>query len=226
MPKPGDAHLPGESTDIIDDTPSANNNNNIKYKEPSAKAKLARLKQDILGDGVKESKLEKYVELSSGGSGSNDLAIALIEKTASEVVIPKGTTKIGNGVFSLCQDLRTVVIPNTVTYIDASAFWNCTSLSSVTIGNSVTSIGQEAFSGCTNLHLITIPSSVTFIDDNAFYDCEELGVRCEAVVPPRLGSMVFNSISFIDVPGESVDAYKAAEGWSEYASSIRAMKVG
>lgn len=32
------------------------------YKEPSNKAKLAKLKQDILGDGVKESKLEKYVQ--------------------------------------------------------------------------------------------------------------------------------------------------------------------
>lgn len=35
----------------------------IYYKEPSNKAKLARLKQDILGDGVKESKLNKYASL-------------------------------------------------------------------------------------------------------------------------------------------------------------------
>lgn len=33
------------------------------YKEPSNKAKLAKLKQDILGDGVKESKLDKYASL-------------------------------------------------------------------------------------------------------------------------------------------------------------------
>lgn len=33
------------------------------YKEPSSKAKLAKLKQDILGDGVKESKLNKYASL-------------------------------------------------------------------------------------------------------------------------------------------------------------------
>lgn len=33
------------------------------YKEPSSKAKLAKLKQDILGDGVKESKLDKYASL-------------------------------------------------------------------------------------------------------------------------------------------------------------------
>lgn len=35
----------------------------LYYKEPSNKAKLARLKQDILGDGVKESKLNKYASL-------------------------------------------------------------------------------------------------------------------------------------------------------------------
>lgn len=33
------------------------------YKEPSSKAKLAKLKQDILGDGVKESKLNRYASL-------------------------------------------------------------------------------------------------------------------------------------------------------------------
>ena len=33
------------------------------YKEPSNKARLAKLKQDILGDGVKESKLDKYASL-------------------------------------------------------------------------------------------------------------------------------------------------------------------
>lgn len=35
----------------------------IYYKEPSNKAKLAKLKEDILGDGVKESKLDKYASL-------------------------------------------------------------------------------------------------------------------------------------------------------------------
>lgn len=36
---------------------------NHLYKEPSNKAKLAKLKEDILGDGVKESKLDKYASL-------------------------------------------------------------------------------------------------------------------------------------------------------------------
>lgn len=33
------------------------------YKAPSDRAKYAHLKRDVLGDGIKESKLEKYVEL-------------------------------------------------------------------------------------------------------------------------------------------------------------------
>ena len=33
------------------------------YKNPSEKAQYAHLKRDILGDGIKEGKLEKYVEL-------------------------------------------------------------------------------------------------------------------------------------------------------------------
>lgn len=35
----------------------------MAYKEASNKAKLAKLRQDIIGDGIKASKLDKYVEL-------------------------------------------------------------------------------------------------------------------------------------------------------------------
>lgn len=49
------------------------------YKEPSNKAKLAKLKQDILGDGVKESKLDKYASLyKSSASGISGKMISEI----------------------------------------------------------------------------------------------------------------------------------------------------
>ena len=55
--------------------------------------------------------------------------------------------------------------------------------------------------------------------------CESLtSVYCEAITPPSLGdSYVFNrngSGRKIYVPTESVDAYKSATNWSEYASAI------
>ena len=92
-------------------------------------------------------------------------------------------------------------IPNSVTSIGSEAFSNRSVLTSVTIGNSVTSIGNYAFSGCWNLTSIVI----------------------EATTPPVLGNGAFSSTDDcpIYVPSESVDAYKAASGWSDYASRIR-----
>ncbi|MBQ5931565.1 MAG: leucine-rich repeat domain-containing protein, partial [Tidjanibacter sp.] len=104
------------------------------------------------------------------------------------------------------------------------AFNNCKSLESVTIGNGVTSIGYEAFHNCTSLTSITIPDSVTSIGIYAFWDCTSLtSVYCKPTTPPTGGSnMFYNNASDrkIYVPTASVDAYKAASYWKNYASAI------
>ena len=67
----------------------------MAYKEPSNRAKLAKLKQDILGDGVKESKLQKYIELESGGNEKTGASVyfsddiyTLLSKTSSLSIRP------------------------------------------------------------------------------------------------------------------------------------------
>ena len=121
--------------------------------------------------------------------------------------------------------LTEYTIPDGVTTIGEDAFYNCDSLTSVTIGNSVTTIGSSAFNGCDSLTSVTIGNSVTTIGDYAFFDCTSLtSVYCEATTPPSLdGSYVFDcnaSGRKIYVPAASVEAYKTAEYWSEYASDI------
>ena len=115
-------------------------------------------------------------------------------------------------------------IPDSVTAIGKLAFYRCTSLTSVTIGDSVTSIGTSAFRSCISLTSATIPDSVTTIGGYAFYWCESLtSVYCKATTPPAGGSyMFYNNASGrkIYVPMESVEAYKSAEWWSEYADAI------
>lgn len=51
-------------------------------------------------------------------------------------------------------------------------------------------------------------------------------VYCRAITPPSV-TMPFTSsnVDVIYVPEESVDAYKAASGWSDYASIIQAIPV-
>ena len=142
----------------------------------------------------------------------------------TSVTIGNGVTSIGSGAFRDCTSLTSVTIPDSVTSIGGWAFYKCDSLTSVTIGNGVTSIGSYAFNDCDSLTSVTIPDSVTSIGGWAFYKCDSLKeVYCKPTTPPTGGSsMFFDNASGrkIYVPTESVDAYKSAEYWSEYASAI------
>lgn len=144
----------------------------------------------------------------------------------TSVTIPSGVTVINYQTFDSCSGLTSVNIPNGVTSIGNDAFYNCRSLVGINIPNSVTSIASEAFSGCRSLTSIIIPDSVTSIGTFAFsYNQNLNGIACLATTPPTLGSYAFNSTNNcpIYVPSGSLAAYKAASGWSDYASRIQAL---
>ena len=152
---------------------------------------------------------------------------SLISRTITSITIPNGTTKIGAHVFDDCTALANVTIPNSVTEIGTYAFYKCAALTNVTIPNVVTEIGYRAFEKCTALANVTIPNSVTNVAESAFFGCSSLkSVTVLASSPPTLGYGVFSATSnnlVIYVPAESVDTYKAASGWSDYASRIQAI---
>ena len=146
-------------------------------------------------------------------------------RSITSITIPNSVTSIGDSAFSSCSGLTSVTIQDSVTSIGRDAFYYCTSITSVTIGSGVTSIGGSAFNSCSGLTSITIPDSVTSIGGGAFYDCRSItSVTINAVTPPKLGIDAFyGSTCPIYVPEASVDAYKAARGWSYYASRIKAI---
>ena len=142
----------------------------------------------------------------------------------TSVNIPDSVTTIGKEAFSGCTRLTSVNIPDSVTSIGNYAFYWAESLTSVNIPDSVTSIGDAAFLSCLSLTSVTIGDSVTTIGVGAFYACDSLtSVYCKAITPPALDWDVFDydgSDRKIYVPAESVDAYKSATYWSNYASAI------
>lgn len=83
--------------------------------------------------------------------------------------------------------------------------------------------------------LVTIPSSIVSIASYAMRGapayCPRRGIVCYATTPPNaadnaaLGAWFFPSESgiYLYVPAESVEAYKSATGWSQYANKIIAI---
>lgn len=158
-------------------------------------------------------------------------SVTMIEWSAFEdctgltsITIPDSVTEIGHSAFNKCISLTSITIPDSVTEIGYGAFYYCNSLSSVNIGNSVTTIGYVAFENCRSLTSVTIPDSVTNIGYQTFLDCRSLkAVYCKPTTPPVAGSAMFNynaSDRKIYVPVSSVDDYKNAQSWSDYADSI------
>ena len=147
----------------------------------------------------------------------------------TSITIGDGVTTIGTWAFGDCSSLTSVTIPDSVTTIDVNAFCNCSGLTSVTIPDSVTTIGYGVFVNCSSLTSVTISNSVTTIGEAAFAWCECLtSVYCKAVIPPTVNifdgdwSAFYNNAPDrkIYVPTESVEVYKSATGWSDYADAI------
>ena len=152
--------------------------------------------------------------------------VTVINKKAFEgisltnIVLPNNLKTIGDEAFYQ-NNLTTVNIPNGVTSIGNSAF-NSNQLTNVTIPNSVTAIGELAFYS-NQLTDITIPNSVTTIGRRAFYYNDNLSIiTIHATTPPNISEPFgnSNSISKIHVPQNSVNTYKTAQGWSQYADKI------
>ena len=147
----------------------------------------------------------------------------------TSVNIGDSVTTIGSMAFDGCTSLTSVTIGDSVTTIGSCAFRGCSSLTSVTIGNSVTTIGAAAFRNCESLTSVTIPDSVTTIGNNAFRDCSDLtSVYCKPTTPPA-ASISYDDWCAFDINAsdrkiyvlmESVEAYKSASYWNDYASDI------
>ena len=99
-------------------------------------------------------------------------------------------------------------------------------LVSIDIPDSVTTIGPSPFSD-SPLRTCIIGSGVTAINSYLFYNNAYMrSLTIKATTPPTIGDYLLggeSSIEYIYVPSESVNIYKEAEGWSDYADIIQAI---
>ena len=124
--------------------------------------------------------------------------------------------------------LTEYTIPKGINSISYQAFSATTGPDKVIIGNDVEAIAEMAFYG-SGVKEIVIKDNVKTIGGDAFGWTNLETVYCESQIPP---TAEFNSTSWdafyntklkdIYVPSDSVDAYKTASGWKDYADYIRA----
>ena len=75
--------------------------------------------------------------------------------------IADGTSLVGDGVFTNCDDILSVTFPDTMEMIGEEAFSGCDGLTSIHIPASITSINHSAFMECENLTTLTVDPNNT-----------------------------------------------------------------
>ena len=150
------------------------------------------------------------------------------------ITLSENISRIQYNTFFGCG-LKSIVIPEGVTALDDGAFYGCSGMGSITLPTTLETIGEGVFFTCDALTTITIPERVTSIGDAILNNCNVTEVYCRPTTPPTavrdedsdkdwfLIANFFGNIPegfTIYVPNDSVESYKTAYGWNQYADYI------
>ena len=149
-----------------------------------------------------------------------------------DIFIPDSVTNLEGRAFMGCSSATNIRISKNVSILQYGTFMG-TAAKTVTIPEGVQILQQDVFSSCHQLEELTIPGTIVEIDEICA-NCESLHtVYCKAVTPPALlrlpfterpdpddGPALSTSLKHIYVPKQSVEAYKTADLWKEYADII------
>ena len=126
----------------------------------------------------------------------------------ASVSIPEGIQEIAPTAFNKCSELQSVEVPNSVKKIGSMAFLR-SGVKYVSIGKNVSKIGTDAFFGCSHLEEIY---NYAVTPQNIYYNTVFAGDGANPAVDKTKCKLY--------VPFESLDAYKAANGWKEFTNII------
>lgn len=159
-----------------------------------------------------------------GGGGSADLK-GLIEGSIVNLVVPDGTTKLKDNIFTSCPDLETITLPTSLISIGMTAFNANSKLTSLVVPEGVTTIDTNFCYNCTGLKSVELPSTLVSVGNYFCRGANIASLTCKMTTPPTLGNNPWYqaTIGAIYVPAASVAAYKAKPGWAQQASIIQAI---
>ena len=201
------------------------------------------------GVGIKTLIFEKLVNLPIGGShyqnyGSYEALETLVFKhtitsiptyafqlyaNLREIDLSFSMVQsIGNYAFENTSKLSNELLFDNLSTLGASAFVN-SGVTGISIKGPITTIPAYAFRKCVNVQYIDLPSSVESIGGSSFESCKKCErIICRATTPPTLGNAwVFAETNNcpIYVPDASLEAYKTATNWNQYADRIKPLSL-
>lgn len=171
----------------------------------------------------------------------------------TSITLPQPLTTMEGYVFQGCTSLNIVNgLENIVTMSAEGCFNGCplAGISEINMPNLTGSIYKRLFTSMTHPHRINNLGSITAIANTAYSDnifgsgatflrlpstiqsISSYAFRnltkvekfvCEAITPPTVSNSFNETTAPIYVPDESVDAYKTADGWTQYADRIMPM---
>lgn len=166
-------------------------------------------------------------------------------KSLTNIIIPKGVTKIGRETFCDCSSLSQVTLPEGLTTIGGGAFYNCSSLKTIQLPKTVTSLNSafeysglveieipegvavlnRTFHECNKLSKVILPTSLTTIDEWSFYNCTNLTTMTLPQSVRLIGGSAFygcTSLSQINLPQAITTIESSA---FTYCSSLREITI-
>lgn len=150
---------------------------------------------------------------------------AFVTSLITSLSMPWTITEIGEGAFRSCRYLEHVTLSPSITEIPNNCFAGCGVLEECVVPEGVTTIGENAFEGCSTLKSLILPSTITTVNARCFaIASNSCVITCYAATPPNADPLTFTGYKGkVEVPAGSVDAYKAASGWSAVAERIEAI---
>lgn len=146
----------------------------------------------------------------------------------ASITLPSTAMELYGNTFIYCESLGSITLSNNTTLDDGGSniFGHCTSLTNIIIPSSIKKLPYGFLSFCENLKTVTIEATdFNIFSDNVFFNCTSLeSITLKATIPPTFGyNMLYNVPANVNiyVPCASLNAYKAASGWSTYANRIQ-----